>query len=34
VWERCVKLVVRHKWKIGIAALVLVWLLIHFHVFR
>lgn len=34
VWERFVKLVVRHKWKIGIAAAVLVWLLIHFHVFR
>lgn len=33
-WEKVVKFMRRHKWKIGIAAVVLVWLLIHFHVFR
>jgi uncharacterized protein YaaW (UPF0174 family) len=33
-WEKCVKFMRRHKWTIGIAAVVVVWLLIHFHVFR
>jgi uncharacterized protein YaaW (UPF0174 family) len=33
-WEQFVKLMRRHKWKIGIVVALVVWLLFHFHVFR
>jgi hypothetical protein len=33
-WEQCVKFMRRHKWAIGIVVALVVWLLLHFRVFR
>jgi uncharacterized protein YaaW (UPF0174 family) len=33
-WEQFVKLMRRHKWKIGIVVALAAWLLFHFHVFH
>jgi uncharacterized protein YaaW (UPF0174 family) len=33
-WEQFIKLMRRHKWKIGIVVALVAWLLFHFHVFR
>jgi uncharacterized protein YaaW (UPF0174 family) len=33
-WDRFIKLARRHRWKIAIAAVVGLWLLLHFHVIR